>query len=57
MMVGSAPRERRGDDARARLEAVRLAGGLAADQHGGRAVDDARGIAGMVHVRMRSTCG
>ena len=39
-----------GADARARLQPRRLAGLGIADQHGRRAVDDARRIAGMVHV-------
>ena len=50
MMVGSAPDEGGRDDARARLEAVGLAGLLAADQHRGGAVDDARGVAGVMHM-------
>src|SRR6478752_4787655 len=50
MMVGSAP-ESAAATMRAGLQAMRLAGRFAADQDGCRAVDDARGIARVVHVR------
>ena len=44
-----------GDDARARRESELFAGAFGADQHERRAVDDARRVAGGVHVSMRST--
>ena len=50
MIDGSEPIEAKRPDAGARLQAGLLAELLGADQDGGRAVDDARRIAGMVDV-------
>jgi hypothetical protein len=50
-------RQRRRDDASARREAHLAPLRLAADQHRGRTVDDARRVAGGVDVADRSTCG
>ncbi len=48
--AGSEPILAKCADAGAGLQAHRLAAGLGADQHGGGAIDDAGGIAGMVDI-------